>query len=91
MRSRCAGALLALVFLSACTSSGADSVPWDGYPEGLQQRIDAAEAQHNCDALNKWWDTAHADGMVWLASTPRENDDALEHYILEAIVRAKCV
>ncbi len=91
MREGIAAGLLGLVLLGACTPSGGDSIPWQGYPEGLQQRIDTAEAQHDCDALNKWWTTAHNDSMAWLDSSPHSNDDALEEYITRAIVQSDCL
>ena len=91
MRTTLGSLLVAVTLLSGCTPSGGDGIPWDGYPDGLQGRIDAAEAERNCDALNKWWSTAHNDGMAWLASSPHSNDDALETYILGAIVRSDCL
>jgi len=90
---RTARALLAVAGLAAVlVASGCDTaqqVPWASYGSGLQIRIDAATATHNCAALRVLLAAAEATSHAHEKATGFPND-ALVSYIQAAQARAGC-
>lgn len=72
---------------SACDT--AQQVPWVSYSVGLQQRIDAATATHNCAALQVLLTAAGNTSRAHEKATGFPND-ALVSYIQAAQARAGC-
>ena len=94
-RPRCRGplpllaavGLAAALLASACDT--AQQVPWASYSSGLQIRIDAATATHNCAALRVLLAAAEATSHAHEKATGFPND-ALVSYIQAAQERAGC-
>jgi len=81
-----AGLAMALL-AGACDT--AQQVPWASYSTGLQIRIDAATATHNCAALRVLLAAAEATSHAHEKATGFPND-ALVSYIQAAQARAGC-
>src|SRR6516164_2794841 len=81
-----AGLAMALL-AGACDT--AQQVPWASYSTGLQIRIDAATATHNCAALRVLLAAAEATSHAHEKATGFPND-ALGSYIQAAQARANC-
>jgi len=85
--------LLAVAGLAAALlASGCDTaqqVPWASYSSGLQIRIDAATATHNCAALRAYRTAANNTSHAHEKATGFPND-ALVSYIQAAQERAGC-
>ena len=82
-----AAGLATALLASACDT--AQQVPWASYSTGLQIRIDAAEATHNCAALRVLLTAAEATSHAHEKATGFPND-ALVSYIQAAQARAGC-
>ena len=82
-----AAALAAALLATACDT--AQQVPWASYSTGLQIRIDAAEATHNCAALQVLLTAASNTSHAHEKATGFPND-ALVSYIQAAQARAGC-
>ena len=82
-----AAALAAALLATACDT--AQQVPWASYSTGLQIRIDAAEATHNCAALQVLLTAAENTSHAHEKATGFPND-ALVSYIQAAQARAGC-
>ena len=82
-----AAALAAALLATACDT--AQQVPWASYSTGLQIRIDAAEATHNCAALQVLRTAAENTSHAHEKATGFPND-ALVSYIQAAQARAGC-
>ena len=82
-----AAGLATILLASACDT--AQQVPWASYSTGLQIRIDAAEATHNCAALRVLLTAAEATSHAHEKATGFPND-ALVSYIEAAQARAGC-
>ena len=82
-----AAGLATVLLASACDT--AEQVPWASYSSGLQIRIDAAEATHNCAALRVLLTAAEATSHAHEKATGFPND-ALVSYIEAAQARAGC-
>ena len=83
-----AAAGLATVLLASACDTG-QQVPWASYSSGLQIRIDAAEATHNCAALQVLLTAANNTSHAHEKATGFPND-ALVSYIQAAQERAGC-
>jgi len=81
-----AGLAMALL-AGACDT--AQQVPWASYSTGLQIRIDAATATHNCAALHVLLTAAQNTNRAHEKATGFPND-ALVSYIQAAQARAGC-
>jgi len=81
-----AGLAMALL-AGACDT--AQQVPWASYSTGLQIRIDAATATHNCAALHVLLTAANNTSRAHEKATGFPND-ALVSYIQAAQARAGC-
>ena len=81
-----AGLAMALL-AGACDT--AQQVPWASYSSGLQIRIDAATATHNCAALRALLTAANNTSHAHEKATGFPND-ALVSYIQAAEERAGC-
>ena len=81
-----AGLAMALL-AGACDT--AQQVPWASYSSGLQIRIDAATATHNCAALRALLTAANNTSHAHEKATGFPND-ALVSYIQAAQARAGC-
>ena len=79
--------LAAALLASSCDT--AQQVPWASYSTGLQIRIDAATATHNCAALRVVLAAAEATSHAHEKATGFPND-ALVSYIQAAQARAGC-
>ena len=79
--------LAAALLASACDT--AQQVPWASYSSGLQIRIDAATATHNCAALQVLLTAANNTRHAHEKATGFPND-ALVSYIQAAQERAGC-
>ena len=79
--------LAAVLAASSCDT--AQQVPWASYSTGLQIRIDAAEATHNCAALQVLLTAAENTSHAHEKATGFPND-ALVSYIQAAQERAGC-
>jgi hypothetical protein len=79
--------LAAALLASACDT--AQQVPWASYSSGLQIRIDAATATHNCAALRAFLTAAENTSHAHEKATGFPND-ALVSYIQAAQARAGC-
>ena len=79
--------LAAALLASACDT--AQQVPWASYSSGLQIRIDAATATHNCAALRALLTAANNTSHAHEKATGFPND-ALVSYIQAAEERAGC-
>jgi hypothetical protein len=79
--------LAAALLASACDT--AQQVPWASYSSGLQVRIDAATATHNCAALQVLLTAAKNTSHAHQKATGFPND-ALVSYIQAAQARAGC-
>ena len=79
--------LAAVLAATACDT--AQQVPWASYSTGLQIRIDAAEATHNCAALRVLLTAAENTSHAHEKATGFPND-ALVSYIQSAQARAGC-
>ena len=79
--------LATVLLASACDT--AQEVPWASYSTGLQIRIDAAEATHNCAALRVLLTAAGNTSHAHEKATGFPND-ALVSYIQAAQARAGC-
>ena len=79
--------LAAALLASSCDT--AQQVPWASYSSGLQIRIDAAEATHNCAALQVLRTAAENTSHAHEKATGFPND-ALVSYIQAAQARAGC-
>jgi hypothetical protein len=77
----------AVLLASACDTS--EQVPWASYSSGLQIRIDAATATHNCAALQVLLTAAKNTSDAHEKATGFPND-ALVSYIQSAQARAGC-
>ena len=64
-------------------------MPWASYSSGLQIRIDAATATHNCAALRAYRTAANNTSHAHEKATGFPND-ALVSYIQAAQERAGC-
>ena len=82
-----AAGLATILLASACDT--AQEVPWASYSTGLQIRIDAAEATHNCAALQVLLTAAENTSHAHEKATGFPND-ALVSYIQAAQARAGC-
>jgi hypothetical protein len=82
-----AAGLAAALLASACDT--AQQVPWASYSSGLQIRIDAATATHNCAALHVLLTAANNTSRAHEKATGFPND-ALVSYIQAAQARAGC-
>ena len=82
-----AAGLATALLASACDT--AQQVPWASYSSGLQIRIDAATATHNCAALRAYLAAAEATSNAHEKATGFPND-ALVSYIQAAQARAGC-
>jgi hypothetical protein len=82
-----AAGLATALLASACDT--AQQVPWASYSSGLQIRIDAATATHNCAALRVLLTAAENTSRVHEKATGFPND-ALVSYIQAAQARAGC-
>ena len=82
-----AAGLAAALLASACDT--AQQVPWASYSSGLQVRIDAATATHNCAALRALLTAANNTSHAHEKATGFPND-ALVSYIHAAQARAGC-
>ena len=82
-----AAALAAALLATACDT--AQQVPWASYSSGLQIRIDAATATHNCAALHVLLTAAQNTNRAHEKATGFPND-ALVSYIQAAQARAGC-
>ena len=80
-------ALAAALLASSCDT--AQQVPWASYSTGLQIRIDAATATHNCAALRAYRTAANNTSHAHEKATGFPND-ALVSYIQAAQERAGC-
>jgi|SRR6516164_600514 len=87
-RALLAVAGLAAVLLASACDTG-QQVPWASYSTGLQIRIDAATATHNCAALRVVLAAAEATSHAHEKATGFPND-ALVSYIQAAQARAGC-
>ena len=79
----------AAVVLLASSCDTAEQVPWASYSSGLQIRIDAATATHNCAALRAYRTAANNTSHAHEKATGFPND-ALVSYIEAAQARAGC-
>jgi hypothetical protein len=79
--------LATALLASACDT--AEQVPWASYSSGLQIRIDAATATHNCAALHVLLTAAQNTNRAHEKATGFPND-ALVSYIQAAQARAGC-
>ena len=82
-----AAGLATALLASACDT--AQQVPWASYSSGLQIRIDAATATHNCAALQVLLTAANNTSHAHEKATGFPND-ALVSYIQAAQERAGC-
>ena len=82
-----AAGLATVLLASACDT--AEQVPWASYSSGLQIRIDAATATHNCAALRAYRTAANNTSHAHEKATGFPND-ALVSYIQAAQERAGC-
>jgi len=82
-----AAGLATALLATACDT--AQQVPWASYSTGLQIRIDAATATHNCAALRVLLAAAEATSHAHEKATGFPND-ALVSYIQAAQARAGC-
>ena len=82
-----AAALAEALLATACDT--AQQVPWASYSTGLQIRIDAAEATHNCAALQVLLTAAENTSHAHEKATGFPND-ALVSYIQAAQQTAGC-
>ena len=82
-----AAGLATALLASACDT--AQQVPWASYSSGLQIRIDAATATHNCAALHVLLTAAQNTNRAHEKATGFPND-ALVSYIQAAQARAGC-
>ena len=82
-----AAGLATALLASACDT--AQEVPWASYSTGLQIRIDAATATHNCAALQVLLTFAENTSHAHEKATGFPND-ALVSYIEAAQARAGC-
>ena len=82
-----AAGLATVLAASACDT--AQQVPWASYSSGLQIRIDAATATHNCAALRALLTAANNTSHAHEKATGFPND-ALVSYIQAAEERAGC-
>lgn len=64
-------------------------VPWADYASSVRERIDAASAAGDCDALQAEFDTADANNEATLARTGHNNAD-LMGYIDDRLRAAGC-
>ena len=82
-----AAGLATALLATACDT--AQQVPWASYSSGLQTRIDAATATHNCAALHVLLTAAQNTNRAHEKATGFPND-ALVSYIQAAQARAGC-
>jgi len=82
-----AAGLATALLATACDT--AQQVPWASYTTGLQIRIDAATATHNCAALRALRTAAQTTSRAHEKATGFPND-ALVSYIHAAQARAGC-
>ena len=82
-----AAGLATALLAGACDT--AQQVPWASYSTGLQIRIDAATATHNCAALQVLLTAAKTTSHAHERATGFPND-ALVSYIQAAQARAGC-
>ena len=82
-----AAGLATALLAGACDT--AQQVPWASYSTGLQIRIDAATATHNCAALRVLLAAAENTSHAHEKATGFPND-ALVSYIQAAQARAGC-
>jgi hypothetical protein len=88
---------VAVLLLAGCATtpfepplvSDRQTVEWEDYSPGVQDRIDVLEAEQDCAALQDEFDTADANSAATLERTGHSNAN-LMGYIDEALELAGC-